>query len=240
MDFKRWRPRVVLVEAIAPGSMKESWQDWEPALLAAGYSFAFFDRLNRFYVAQRGGGAGRAVSARAGALGPRAASVGLRPRPRKARSSRSRARQGAAVGVLRRPAFARARHARTAGGEGAGDDEGGGIRPGRRKVADGHGGTAAAACGGRRSRSSCSTPTPCAPRSVASPAPMTAGTSWSEGAESGRPASFVAPATSVVVAACRERAITAILPPQSRRARAAAAMLGSGRREHSWKSLFFG
>ncbi len=52
MDFKRWRPRVVLVEAIAPGSMKESWQDWEPALLAAGYSFAFFDRLNRFYVAR--------------------------------------------------------------------------------------------------------------------------------------------------------------------------------------------
>ena len=52
MDFKRWRPRVVLVEAIAPGSMQESWQDWEPALLAAGYSFAFFDRLNRFYVTQ--------------------------------------------------------------------------------------------------------------------------------------------------------------------------------------------
>jgi FkbM family methyltransferase len=52
MDFKRWRPRVVVVEAIAPGSMAESWQDWEPALLAAGYAFAFFDRLNRFYVAQ--------------------------------------------------------------------------------------------------------------------------------------------------------------------------------------------
>lgn len=52
MDFKRWRPRIVLVEAIAPGSMAESWQGWEPALLAAGYSFAFFDRLNRFYVAQ--------------------------------------------------------------------------------------------------------------------------------------------------------------------------------------------
>jgi FkbM family methyltransferase len=52
MDFKRWRPRVVLVEAIAPGSMVESWQAWEPALLAEGYAFAFFDRLNRFYVAQ--------------------------------------------------------------------------------------------------------------------------------------------------------------------------------------------
>ena len=51
MDFKRWRPRVVLVEAIAPGSMAESWVAWEPALLAAGYKFAFFDRLNRFYVA---------------------------------------------------------------------------------------------------------------------------------------------------------------------------------------------
>lgn len=51
MDFKRWRPRIVVVEAVAPGSMAESWQAWEPALLAAGYSFAFFDRLNRFYVA---------------------------------------------------------------------------------------------------------------------------------------------------------------------------------------------
>ena len=52
MDFKRWRPRVVLVEAIAPGSMAEAWAGWEPALLAQGYRFAFFDRLNRFYVAE--------------------------------------------------------------------------------------------------------------------------------------------------------------------------------------------
>jgi FkbM family methyltransferase len=51
MDFKRWRPRIVVVEAIAPGSMAESWGAWEPALLGAGYSFAFFDRLNRFYIA---------------------------------------------------------------------------------------------------------------------------------------------------------------------------------------------
>jgi FkbM family methyltransferase len=51
MDFKRWRPRVVLVEAVAPGSMAEAWTAWEPALLAAGYRYAFFDRLNRFYVA---------------------------------------------------------------------------------------------------------------------------------------------------------------------------------------------
>jgi FkbM family methyltransferase len=51
MDFVRWRPRVVVVEAVAPGSMAEAWSAWEPALLAAGYRFAFFDRLNRFYVA---------------------------------------------------------------------------------------------------------------------------------------------------------------------------------------------
>jgi FkbM family methyltransferase len=51
MDFARWRPRVVLVEAVAPGSMSEAWSTWEPALVAAGYRFAFFDRLNRFYVA---------------------------------------------------------------------------------------------------------------------------------------------------------------------------------------------
>ena len=51
MDFKRWRPRVLVIEAVAPGSMDESWAAWEPMLLAQGYSFAFFDRLNRFYVA---------------------------------------------------------------------------------------------------------------------------------------------------------------------------------------------
>jgi FkbM family methyltransferase len=51
MDFARWRPRVVVVEAVAPGSMAEAWGAWEPALAAAGYRFAFFDRLNRFYVA---------------------------------------------------------------------------------------------------------------------------------------------------------------------------------------------
>jgi FkbM family methyltransferase len=52
MDFARWRPRVVLVEAVAPGSMAEAWSTWEPDLLARGYRFAFFDRLNRFYVAE--------------------------------------------------------------------------------------------------------------------------------------------------------------------------------------------
>jgi len=51
-DWQRWRPRVVLVEAVAPGSMAESWRDWEPLLVQHGYAFAFFDGLNRFYVAE--------------------------------------------------------------------------------------------------------------------------------------------------------------------------------------------
>jgi FkbM family methyltransferase len=51
LDLKRFRPRVVLIEAVAPGSMAEAWSAWEPSLLGEGYRFAFFDRLNRFYVA---------------------------------------------------------------------------------------------------------------------------------------------------------------------------------------------
>jgi FkbM family methyltransferase len=56
MDFARLRPRVVVVEAIAPGSMSPAWDHWEPVLLEQGYAFAFFDRLNRFYVANEAAG----------------------------------------------------------------------------------------------------------------------------------------------------------------------------------------
>jgi FkbM family methyltransferase len=51
-DWKRWRPRIVIVEAIQPGTMAEAWVAWEPSLVAEGYRFAFFDGLNRFYVAE--------------------------------------------------------------------------------------------------------------------------------------------------------------------------------------------
>ncbi|HJZ45443.1 MAG TPA: FkbM family methyltransferase [Hyphomicrobiaceae bacterium] len=51
LDLDRFRPRLILIEAVAPGSMAEAWGAWEPSLLAEGYGFAFFDRLNRFYVA---------------------------------------------------------------------------------------------------------------------------------------------------------------------------------------------
>lgn len=51
LDLARHRPKLMCVEAVEPGSMAEMWHGWEPGLLAAGYRFAFFDELNRFYVA---------------------------------------------------------------------------------------------------------------------------------------------------------------------------------------------
>jgi FkbM family methyltransferase len=50
-DWRRFRPKVVLVEAVAPGTMAPSHEEWEPILSGACYGFAFFDGLNRFYVA---------------------------------------------------------------------------------------------------------------------------------------------------------------------------------------------
>jgi FkbM family methyltransferase len=51
-DWARFRPRVVLAEAIDPLSMLDASHRFEPQLLAAGYRFAFFDNLNRWYVAE--------------------------------------------------------------------------------------------------------------------------------------------------------------------------------------------
>ncbi len=46
------RPWVVVVEATRPESKIASHQDWEPVLSSAGYTFAYADGLNRFYVAK--------------------------------------------------------------------------------------------------------------------------------------------------------------------------------------------
>jgi FkbM family methyltransferase len=51
-DWRRYRPKVVVIEAVAPGSGEPAWAAWEPFLLARGYRFALFDTLNRFYVAE--------------------------------------------------------------------------------------------------------------------------------------------------------------------------------------------
>jgi FkbM family methyltransferase len=51
-DWQRYRPKVIVIEAVLPGSGEPAWSEWEPFLLAQGYRFALFDTLNRFYVAQ--------------------------------------------------------------------------------------------------------------------------------------------------------------------------------------------
>ncbi|HEY9453901.1 MAG TPA: FkbM family methyltransferase [Bradyrhizobium sp.] len=51
-NWERYRPKVIVAEAVSPMSSEPSWQDWEPFLLAQGYRFVLFDTLNRFYVAQ--------------------------------------------------------------------------------------------------------------------------------------------------------------------------------------------
>lgn len=48
-DWTRWQPRIVLVEATEPLSTRQSHEPWEPILLDAGYAFAQFDGLNRWY-----------------------------------------------------------------------------------------------------------------------------------------------------------------------------------------------
>jgi FkbM family methyltransferase len=51
-DWKRFRPKIIIAEAVTPMASEPSWQDWEPFLIAQGYQFVLFDSLNRFYVAQ--------------------------------------------------------------------------------------------------------------------------------------------------------------------------------------------
>jgi hypothetical protein len=51
-DWERFRPKVVVAEAVAPMTSEPSWQDWESFLIAQRYRFVLFDTLNRFYVAE--------------------------------------------------------------------------------------------------------------------------------------------------------------------------------------------
>jgi FkbM family methyltransferase len=51
LDLRRHRPRLILVEAVNPNNPGADVSAWEPALFAADYQFAFFDNLNRYYVA---------------------------------------------------------------------------------------------------------------------------------------------------------------------------------------------
>jgi FkbM family methyltransferase len=51
-DWTRFRPKVVMAEALVPITLAPAWEAWEPILTGNGYRFAFFDNLNRYYVAE--------------------------------------------------------------------------------------------------------------------------------------------------------------------------------------------
>lgn len=52
MDFSKYRPWIVVVEATRPMSSETAHEAWEPLLLEADYDFVYFDGLNRFYIAR--------------------------------------------------------------------------------------------------------------------------------------------------------------------------------------------
>ena len=50
LDLRRHRPKIVLVEAVAPLEFHDTSVEWQPLLIDNGYSAAGFDGINRFYV----------------------------------------------------------------------------------------------------------------------------------------------------------------------------------------------
>jgi FkbM family methyltransferase len=50
-DWRRFRPEIVVVEALAPYSLEPAWERFEPLLAANGYRPVAFDSLNRYYLA---------------------------------------------------------------------------------------------------------------------------------------------------------------------------------------------
>jgi FkbM family methyltransferase len=61
-DFSRFRPKIIVVEAIKPLTLAPAWDEWEPLLSRHAYSCVWDDELNRYYVAEE-----------ARAIGPRLA-----------------------------------------------------------------------------------------------------------------------------------------------------------------------
>ena len=52
MDFSRFRPWILVIEATKPNSTEEIHDEWEGDVLSADYLLAYIDGLNRFYVAK--------------------------------------------------------------------------------------------------------------------------------------------------------------------------------------------
>ena len=68
VNWQRFRPRVVVVEALEPTAHAPAYAEWEPTLLAHDYQFVLFDGLNRFYVAAGEDELARVIAAPANVL----------------------------------------------------------------------------------------------------------------------------------------------------------------------------
>jgi FkbM family methyltransferase len=51
LDLARFRPWILVIESLDPVSHEIRFADWEPRLLGNGYRLAYFDGLNRYYLA---------------------------------------------------------------------------------------------------------------------------------------------------------------------------------------------
>ncbi|HEX8784981.1 MAG TPA: FkbM family methyltransferase [Telluria sp.] len=52
MDFQRWRPWVLVIEATLPNSRETNHEAWDHLVTSQRYRYAWFDGLNRYYVAE--------------------------------------------------------------------------------------------------------------------------------------------------------------------------------------------
>ena len=51
IDLRVWRPWILIIEAVCPNSTISAHHDWENIVTSSNYVFAYFDGLNRYYVA---------------------------------------------------------------------------------------------------------------------------------------------------------------------------------------------
>ncbi|MEM1063527.1 MAG: FkbM family methyltransferase, partial [Planctomycetota bacterium] len=51
MDFTRYRPWILVIESCEPRTEVDSFDSWEPQVVASGYRHVYRDGLNRYYVA---------------------------------------------------------------------------------------------------------------------------------------------------------------------------------------------
>jgi FkbM family methyltransferase len=50
IDFKRFHPKVIVIEAIHPITRKTTFHEWDYILFEAGYTLALYDGLNAYFV----------------------------------------------------------------------------------------------------------------------------------------------------------------------------------------------